>query len=163
MQTIAFIDLEASGLGARSWPIEVGWCKLTGEPQSFLIKPVSDWSMDQWDDDAEQLHGIKRAALDVEGEAPKLICQALNASLKDCVVYSDAPDWDGFWLYRLYEACDEKQAFSLSDFRDLFVDTEPKDLGELIARATKTAPHTHRATDDVLHMRALHRLAVQGD
>ena len=104
MKEIAFIDLEASGLGARSWPIEVGWCFTGGKPQSFLIKPASDWAMEAWDEKAHALHGVARKVLDMQGEELKTVCTALNAALTGHTVYSDAPDWDGFWLYRLFES-----------------------------------------------------------
>ncbi len=163
MQGIAFIDLEASGLGARSWPIEVGWCRPDGAPQSFLIKPAPHWEMDAWDEKAEALHGVTPAVLDQRGDMPKAICAALNAALTGLTVYSDAPDWDGFWLYRLFEAGGVKQAFVLSEFSEILCNIAPAALGGLVAQASKIAPHRHRTNDDVLHMKALYELAVDGD
>lgn len=163
MKDIAFIDLEASGLGARSWPIEVGWCCPGGKPRSFLIKPDADWEMDAWDLKAEQLHGVKRAALDQHGDPPEVVCAALNAALQGHIVYSDAPDWDGFWLYRLFQAGGVKQAFALSDFGEVFSMHPPEALDDLVAKAAKIAPHRHRTNDDVLHMKALYELAAKDD
>ena len=163
MKEIAFIDLEASGLGARSWPIEVGWCFLHGKPRSLLIKPVAEWSMDAWDENAEALHGIARSDLDMQGDTPNTTCAALNAALTGLTVYSDAPDWDGFWLYRLFESGGVKMTFSLSDFNEVLRDVGLKALDRLVARASKIAPHRHRTNDDVLHMKALYELAVKGD
>ncbi len=162
MKEIAFIDLEASGLGARSWPIEVGWCFPGRKPQSFLIKPAADWAMEAWDEEAEALHGVTRKVLDLEGDTPNTVCAALNAALTGFTVYSDAPDWDGFWLYRLFESGGVKKTFALTDFSEALRDVAPEALEGLVAKASKIAPHRHRTNDDVLHMKALYELAVDG-
>jgi len=75
------------------------------------------------------------------------------------VVYSDAPDWDGFWLYRLFAAAGVKQGFSLVNFADLFDGLGAAELQALLARASRTSPHRHRAREDVLHMRRVYELA----
>jgi len=54
---IGFLDVEASGLGPDSFPIEIGWAILGGPAGSVLIKPAPDWSQDAWDETAEDLHG----------------------------------------------------------------------------------------------------------
>ena len=159
VKKIAFIDLEASGLGAASWPIEVGWCFLEGEPETFLIAPAKDWSQDAWNSEAEALHGVSIEALRRKGHPIRHVCQQLNAALAERLVYSDAPDWDGFWLYRLFSACDEKQQFSVHDFGDLLGDLSPTEISMITERASKSAPHRHRAHDDVLHMRVIHKLS----
>ena len=161
LEDIAFIDLEASGLNAQSWPIEVGWCFLEGAPTAHLVKPDSDWSLDAWDEKAEALHGVSQSVLLKKGLEPEQICLALNEALKDKKVYSDAPDWDGFWLYRLFKATKIRQAFELSDFQEFFSDMEMDEIDALRNEASRLAPHNHRATDDVLHMRMLHRLCVE--
>ena len=163
MDPIAFIDLEASGLNAESWPIEVGWCHIGKKPQSFLIKPQKEWSMSAWDEAAEKLHGVKRSELDKKGIDPEKICAELNRGLEGSTVYSDAPDWDGFWLYRLFRAAGVKQAFKLTDFHQVVGSIAPETLTKMVAEATKTAPHSHRAEDDVLHMMALYQMAAKGD
>ena len=160
MTDIAFIDLEASGLSARSWPIEVGWCFAHGDPQAFLIKPAPGWAEDAWDPKAEALHGVSHAQLLSAGAAPATVCAALNKALCGCRVYSDAPDWDGFWLYRLFQAARVRQAFELCDFHDLFAGLAPDAFRALGAKAAAIAPHCHRATEDVLHMKTLFGLAA---
>ena len=159
MDKVAFIDLEASGLGAESWPIEVGWCFETGAPETHLIEPAPDWSREAWDKSAEALHGISMASLSKTGASASAVCTRLNRALKDSVVYSDAPDWDGFWLYRLFAAAGVKQEFSLSNFVDLFDSLPGDELQALLARAAETTPHTHRAREDVMHMRKVYELA----
>jgi len=158
---IAFIDLEASGLSARSWPIEAGWCFARGKPQAMLIKPHENWSTDDWDKKAEALHGIAYDHLAKKGEAAKKVCEALNKALTGLTVYSDAPDWDGFWLYRLFDAAKIKQTFKLSDFSLLMASVPPEKLDALIDEAERRAPRRHRAIPDVEHMRALYDLAAK--
>ena len=160
MTNIAFIDLEASGLRANSWPIEVGWCFEGGKPQTFLIKPDGDWSLDAWDPAAETLHGISIDYLNKKGHTPKDVCAKLNAALDGVLVYSDAPDWDGYWLYRLFNAGGSKQAFRLTEFDMLFAALPPEKVSAAIARANEIAPHCHRAREDVLHMQAIYEHAA---
>jgi len=159
LDNVAFIDLEASGLGPQSWPIEVGWCFKSGAPEAHLIAPASEWAREAWDQEAEALHGIALASLSKTGAAPASVCARLNRALKGAVVYSDAPDWDGFWLYRLFAAAGVKQGFSLVNFADLFDGLGAAELQALLARASRTSPHRHRAREDVLHMRRVYELA----
>ena len=162
MQPIAFIDLEASGLGAASWPVEVGWCFLDGAPTSMLVRPDENWPDDAWDPAAAALHGLTRGELKKRGAPAQTICNAMNEALAGAVVYSDAPDWDGFWLYRLFSAAKARQAFQVFDFADLFEAAPPVQYEKARAAARKSAPHRHRAKDDVLHMRALYQHVYGG-
>lgn len=157
----AFIDFEASGLGFQSWPIEVGWAFPDGRSESTLIQPAVDWSAAGWDPAAEALHGISRDALDREDLAlpVPIVCRRLREALAPYEVFSDAPDWDGFWLGRLFAAIDEKPPFELSDFRRLMppLDGDPRE--ELFVQADALAPRQHRAGADALHLQTLYRLA----
>ncbi|WDI33215.1 hypothetical protein PUV54_08400 [Hyphococcus flavus] len=161
MKDIAFIDLEASGLGAKSWPIEAGWCFLSGNPQALLIKPHATWPLDQWDEAAFALHGVAYDDLLKAGVAIEEVCTALNEALAGKKVYSDAPDWDGFWFYRLFQAAGVRQEFVLRDFYDVFRNTPKEILKSIVEEANKNAPRAHRAVPDVLHMRALYELAAK--
>lgn len=159
---VAYIDLEASGLGDRSWPIEVGWAVGYADPHARLIRPFSDWPMSAWDPKAEALHGISVEMLQTQGDDPVSVCKQLNNALAGHKVYSDAPDWDGYWLYRLHAAAQMKQSFTLYHYGDLMPDIGLAEKMSLVARANAIAPHTHRAAQDVSHMQILHRLA-RGD
>lgn len=128
----------------------------------MLIRPAENWADDAWDPAAEALHGLSRRKLERAGLAPQAVCEAMNDALADAAVYSDAPDWDGFWLYRLYEAARARQSFKLLNFADLFENVPAELFLEAKAKAEKKAPHRHRARADVLHMRVLYRLTVAG-
>lgn len=159
---LAFIDFEASGLGAKTWPIEVGWAFEDGAGDSFLISPAPEWSMDEWDPRAERLHGISPKMLSDLGVNASLACDRLTKALGGCEVYSDAPDWDWFWLMRLFDVASRKSPIRLKDFTSLMPAMDADQKAALIARADKEAPRRHRAAEDALHLAALHRLAALG-
>jgi hypothetical protein len=159
LDKIAFIDLEASSLAANSWPIEVGWCFEAGAPETHLIEPFASWPRTAWDPQAEALHGVSLDELMQKGRPGAAVCHRLNAALKGAKVYSDAPDWDSFWLYRLFSTAGVRQRFSLGDLGGLLVSMAGEKLESIFAEADRTAPRRHRACEDVLHMRALYALA----
>lgn len=55
------LDIEASGFGRGSYPIEVGIARADGSCCAFLIQPLDEWT--HWDPKAELLHGISRDRL----------------------------------------------------------------------------------------------------
>ncbi len=162
MEKIAFLDLEASGLGPASWPIEVGWCFDGDAPETMLICPAEEWPREAWDDHAASLHGLAHDALTESGLAVGAVCERLNQVLEGAAVYSDAPDWDGFWLYRLFAAAGARQRFSLCDFGELLSDLPPQAVAAAVAEAKILSPHRHRAREDVLHMKKIFDLATAG-
>ncbi len=157
---VAFIDFEASGLGAQSWPVEVGWAFVGGASECTLIKPAADWPMSAWDPAAEKLHGIAIDVLRAEGAEPAAVCRRLNAVLGGASVYADAPAWDGFWLYRLFSAARIKPAFELADFGALMRPLVGDGEEALFQEAEAIAPRRHRAAADALHLRTLYDLAT---
>ena len=126
----------------------------------MLIKPAQEWSIDDWSQEAELLHGLSLETLEREGLDPKDACERLNTALAGKIVYSDAPDWDGFWLYRLFQAARKRQRFVVSDLASLLRSVPPDKIGPLVAAAELRAPRRHRAAPDVMHMRMLYELAA---
>ena len=53
------LDIEASGFGPGSYPIEVGLVLPDGDAWCSLIRPEPGWL--HWDPSAEQVHGTKVA------------------------------------------------------------------------------------------------------
>lgn len=156
---VAFIDVEASGLGPNSWPIEVGWTFETGEARSMLIRPCDKWSMTAWEKTAEKLHGISPTLLVTEGREPIEAALVLNAALVEAEVYSDAPDYDSYWLFRLYEAAGIRPNYRLHDLGDLLKPIWPREPKELVEAASRNAPHIHRAASDARHLQEMYRIA----
>ncbi len=140
------IDLEASGLARESYPIEIAWkCAETGESDSFLINPVSVPEWQYWDEFAEELHGIEPERLRQEGISADVACLRLNRALKGREVISDAFEYDGFWLRRLFEACDIQPSFRLAGL-DAVLNAEERIQYQFIARSQF---RRHRALQDV--------------
>lgn len=158
---IAFVDVEASGLGPHSWPIEVGWGFTGSDPRAILIKPADNWSMNAWEKPAEKLHGISPIQLVTEGKKPIEAALVLNAALGGATVYSDAPDYDSFWLFRLYDAAGIKPNYRLHDLGDLLRPIWTREPKELVDLAMTTAPHIHRAAADVRHLQQMYSIALE--
>jgi hypothetical protein len=106
------IDIEASGLGPLSYPIEVAWkCGLTGESDLFLINPDTGYNWTQWDLSAADIHGITMDELLHKGISVNEACNRLNQMLSGKTVTSDALDFDFFWMRRLFESAMMKPTF----------------------------------------------------
>ncbi len=111
------IDIEASGFGRGSYPIEVGFVQPDGSTYCTLIRPEPDWL--HWDEGAEQVHGVDRTVLLVHGKAVSDVCRELNQRLHGQTIYSDGWANDYSWLGRLFDAADSFPAFKLKDLREL--------------------------------------------
>ena len=96
------IDIEASGFGAGSYPIEVGTVLTDGSAYCSLISPEPDWR--HWEHSAEGVHGITRETLREHGKPAAAVAQALNDRLRGHTVYTDAWYHDYQWLARLFDA-----------------------------------------------------------
>ena len=113
-----FLDFEASSLGARSWPIEIGIAWLEGDEvrtRAALIRPHESWPAGGWSRESEALHGISRGALR-QAEPAELIARRFVEQLKGRQVVSDAPEFDRFWLGRLLALLPDPPAAPLLDF-----------------------------------------------
>lgn len=160
MSLPCFIDFEASSLSGKSYPIEVAWSDLEGNIESWLIDPrhyPDDWT--DWDPSSERLHGLSRAYLAEHGKPPLTVAQRMNAQLRDQRLYSDAPEYDGFWLRRLYEAAGLKAAFELADATKLLHSVYPEYV-RFSENAREKAGGVHRATFDVNYLVELYRFCL---
>jgi hypothetical protein len=98
----AFLDIEASGLGNTSYPIEVAWSDSRATVHTYLIRPDENWT--SWDMEAERIHGISRDELHDRGLSPAEVCQRIRTSISGVTAYSDAPELERFWMNRLFQA-----------------------------------------------------------
>ena len=103
------IDIEASGFGAGSYPIEVGVAMPDGETECYLIKPEHDWV--HWETSAEKVHQISRDTLIQYGTEARKVSQRLNSLLRGKTVYSDGWSKDVSWLAKLFESVDNTPLF----------------------------------------------------
>ncbi len=109
---IIIIDIEASGLHAESYPIEVGVVLANSERHSMLIRPEEGWT--HWDSSAEALHGIAQETLLEYGKPVAEIAEHLNTLLDGQQAYSDAWVVDKPWLVKLFAAARIPMNFKLS-------------------------------------------------
>ena len=109
---ISILDIEASGFGPQSYPIEIGVVTKDNERYCALIKPFDDWS--HWDQSAEVLHGISRDILKDRGTPAQEVCFSLNQLLSNSTVYCDAWTHDSLWLRVLFYRSAIRPTFTLS-------------------------------------------------
>lgn len=151
MQTIRpnVIDIEASGFGFDSYPIEVGVVLANGQKYCALIKPASDWSY--WDVQAEQVHGLSRETLISSGKPISLVASELNDFLAGKTVYSDGWVVDKPWLSRLFYQCGVQPGFYLSALEMILKEAQ-MDIWSQTKRQViqDLALMRHRASTDAL-------------
>ncbi len=111
------IDIEASGFGSASYPIEIGAVKSNGDRYCALIKPAPGW--DHWCANAEKIHGISRALIETHGKSSLQVCEELNIFLQETTAYSDAWTHDNPWLIHLFFSARMMQSFRLSAIENI--------------------------------------------
>ncbi|MBX3601010.1 MAG: hypothetical protein KF863_10315 [Rubrivivax sp.] len=153
------LDIEASGFGRASYPIEVGWVLPDGRARCTLVLPAAHWT--HWDAGAERVHGIARATLLAHGRAAADVARWLNDELGGRTVYCDGWAHDYPWLAALFEEAGASPLFRLESASALL--TEPR-LAQLDAARRRALAELgltrHRASNDA---RALQRaLAMVG-
>jgi len=116
------IDVEASGFGRDSYPIEVGYAMDDGSSFCTLIQPLPEWT--HWDPAAEQVHRIERELLTRHGRPVAEVAELLNDQLHGRTVFSDGWAHDFTWLAVLYECAGRRQSFKLESLRKLLSEAD---------------------------------------
>lgn len=111
------LDVEASGFGRNSYPIEVGYVLPDGTSYCSLIKPPPHWT--HWDPAAESVHHIGRELLMQHGRDVREVARTLNEGLRGRTVFSDGWAHDYPWLAALYEEAGLVPSFRLESLRGL--------------------------------------------
>lgn len=146
---ISIIDIEASGFGHDSYPIEVGVITYSDKRYCSLIKPFSDW--EYWDEEAEKVHGISRSNLHSNGSEAQEVCFSLNDLLKNTTVYSDAWVHDSLWLSRLFYRARIRQNFILSPIESAVNEAQLEIWDDVKVDAARILGlQRHRASADAL-------------
>lgn len=146
-ETPAILDIEASGFGRDSYPIEVGFVLPDGSSFCTLIRPAEGWT--HWDPAAEQMHHIDREALVRHGREVTEVAQMLNDRLRGRTVFSDGWAHDYPWLSALYEAAGLQPNFKLDSLRSLLNEQQALDWHPTLQEVSSDlkAPR-HRASAD---------------
>jgi len=135
----AFLDFEASSLAKASYPIEVAWVFEDGLSESYLLKPLPEWT--DWSERAQAIHGITRATLEAEGHPVAAVASRALEVLGGHDLYASSPSWDGKWLSVLLRAGGlPRHALRLKDTDEVQLDAA------LAALASKVAPEALEAT-----------------
>ena len=141
------LDIEASGFGAGSYPIEVGFVLPNGDSYCSLIRPAPHWS--HWDPAAQRVHQIGRDALLHHGRSVDEVARELNERLRGRTVYSDGWAHDYVWLATLFDEAKRLPAFRLETLRALLSEDEAGRWRETKRQVGNEFPiQRHRASAD---------------
>ncbi len=147
-----FFDVEASSLAASSYPIEIGWAAVDAEletsSKAVIIKPEPGW--DDWDQQAERIHGIARPWVEEHGLPAAQIAADLNNLFGTSVLYSDAPQYEAMWVKRLYETVGVRRTWRIGDAIPLLRATAATSSDNVWLSIHLEEPRVHRADADAL-------------
>ena len=143
------LDIEASGFGRGSYPIEIGVAMPDGSLHIWLLQPPPRWQ--HWQPEAEQVHGISRSQLEQEGLPLDQVATELNRLLVGKTVYSDGWGVDRTWLALMFDEVDMLQGFKLDSIYSLLHERQ-MDAWESnrMAVLQNTGMEPHRAGTDAL-------------
>jgi len=143
----AFLDIEASGFGRDSYPIEIGFVLPDGEAWCTLVRPEPEWT--HWDPAAALLHGITRDLALRHGRPAVDVARDLPRRLRGLTVYSDGWAHDYAWLALLFEAGGRAPAFRLDHLRNTLGEAEAQAWQATRQRVLDERPIArHRASSD---------------
>lgn len=141
------LDIEASGFGNGSYPIEVGFAADAKTRYCSLIKPFPSWT--HWSDSAEAAHGISRAELLQRGRDPREVALELNRRLHGKQIYSDGWVVDHPWLMTLFFAVNIEPTFQLSPIELIMTEDQFAVWDEIHDEVLACSDqHRHRASVD---------------
>jgi hypothetical protein len=143
----AVMDIEASGFGRDSYPVEVGFVLADGQTYCSLIKPAPEWT--HWDPAAEKVHRIPLQTVVAHGRDVVEVATQLNARLHGLTLYCDGWAHDYVWLSTLYEAAGLSPSFKLDNLRALLTEQEAA-FWAVVKRQITTEMRLprHRASSD---------------
>lgn len=156
----SIIDIEASGFGRHSYPIEIGYVRDDGLAWCSLVRPEPEWL--HWDPQAEAVHGITRSLLLQHGRAATDVARRLNADLAGRTLYCDGWAHDYAWLALLFEAAGLPQHFKLDTVQRLLDDHQRAGLDAARRQAHQALGSArHRASSDARALQwAIQQLAA---
>jgi len=141
------VDVEASGFGSRSYPIEVGLALELDERYCSLIIPAPDWT--HWDTAAQKLHRIARETLRVHGKPLSRVAKDLNRILGESTVYTDGWSVDKPWITRLFNEAGVSRAFAVSPLERILTEAQMEIWHETKKEIISTLDLSrHRASTD---------------
>ena len=153
------MDIEASGFGPFSYPIEVGLALSNCEKYASLIKPEPAWT--HWDFEAEKVHCVSREILCGHGKPCLEVANQLNCLLAGKVVYSDGWVVDKTWLSHLFYKAKIAQLFVLSPLENILSEYQMQHWAAVKAEVIAELQLTrHRASSDALIIQETYRRSL---
>lgn len=141
------IDVEASGFGGTSYPIEVGVALDGGRRFCTLIEPAPGWTF--WSEQAEETHGISRQQLHTFGKPVVEVAARLNDMLAGYTLYTDGWVVDKPWLITLFHEARQDMAFHVSTLDLILTEAQMDIWHETKQRVQEEAQLVrHRASHD---------------
>ncbi|MEG0869223.1 MAG: hypothetical protein RSG77_19585 [Hafnia sp.] len=141
-----FIDIESSGLGDGSYPIEVGVAMPDGNFE-MLIQPVEKWTY--WNSKSQKVHGISRNDLKKHGRPAAEVAAKMNELFKGKVLWCDSK-FDVWWSTLLFDATGIEQEFQVKRMDKSL----PQELWErLLVELPIGEQVKHRALEDALDLK----------
>ncbi|MDO9314884.1 MAG: hypothetical protein Q7T97_10110 [Burkholderiaceae bacterium] len=141
------LDIEASGFGRDSYPIEIGYVLPDGGSYCTLVRPEANWT--HWDPEAQRLHHIARATAVQHGRPPIDIARHLNYALFGQTVYSDGWANDYSWLGTLFDAAELSPSFHIENLRALLSEAEAENWHAIKDQVSRELNlRRHRASSD---------------
>jgi hypothetical protein len=141
------VDVEASGFGGMSYPIEVGIALDDDTKYCSLILPAPGW--DHWDSDAEKVHRIARDILEMYGKPIREVAAHLNTLLDGKTLFTDGWVVDKPWLTTLFEVAQMNMRFSVSPLEIILSEKQMERWHDTKARILAgVKEHRHRASFD---------------
>lgn len=87
-----------------------------------------------------------------------IVAERLKKALGGLVANSDAPEFDTFWIERLFEHHNTEREFQIDHFDSLFPTLNPNAIAAKVLLARNNGGHKHRAAADVQSLIELYRL-----
>ena len=146
-ETVAVLDIEASGFGRHSYPVEVGFVLPDGRSYCTLIRPAPAWT--HWDPRAQEVHHITLEMARRHGRDVTEVAAALNEQLHGQTLYCDGWAHDYAWLNVLFEEAGLSPAFKLDNLRGLLTERQAACWAEMKERVCgELRLERHRASAD---------------
>jgi hypothetical protein len=147
------LDIEASGFGRASYPIEIGYVLPDGRAVCMLVRPAPQWT--HWDSDAEAVHGIPRQTLLRHGRPIREVAVRLNQDLGGRTVYCDGWAHDYAWLGALFEEAGRAPRFTLASAAQCLAEAHlPLLHGATRHARAELGLARHRASNDARALQA---------
>lgn len=150
------IDIEASGFGPASYPIEIGVALDDLVKYCALISPAPDWTF--WDGEAGKIHGISRDMPEAHGKPVREVAAQLNTRLAGKTLYSDGWVVDRPRLTTLFHAAQMDMAFRVSPLELILSEFQMDHWHPVRQRVIEDmAGRRHRASHDAWAIQETHR------